>query len=537
MLLAGLAAPAAQAGPAPRSAPAVLCDGRTLDGAAGAARLIIRDTSNAVIRNCTFRNFTRDPIVIERSSDIVIEHSRFENNRTATERRDTHGVNIPADGQRIIIRNNVFVNNGGDGVQMDDTAAEENRGNIRDIQILDNSFTVTGEDIGENGIDIKRTHGPVLVAGNTIHGFRPCESSQMGCTGAPGEGIVVHMGAQDVTIERNKIHNNIHGISIGDGFIPLPPRNILVRNNWISASRGRGITISRAHSVRLLNNTLVNNARHLAISETPVSGDGVCLNSNNLFAGGPAPSLVCNPQSNLYHAAAGEAAFANLAGGDFHLTAGSPAANRGQTLSLVPQDFDGQPRPSGPAADIGADELAAAQPGCLTATAGAWKSIPLAAPQRGTFTVEGTLTPPAAATSGAFAVAASAPAAGGWADLAAIVLFDDLSGTIKARDGAAYRDAPTPLRYQAGAAYRIRLTVNVAARTYAAAVTPPGGGAVSLGAALRFRDSQSSVASLGQIVVAAGANSSITGCAISAQLPAAASAPNPINRGGAPRRD
>ncbi|HEY1016185.1 MAG TPA: right-handed parallel beta-helix repeat-containing protein, partial [Herpetosiphonaceae bacterium] len=462
-LLASLSPGAAHGGQQRQSAPAVLCDGRTLDGAAGAARLIIRDTSNVIIRNCVFRNFTRDPIVIERSSDIVIENSRFENNRTTTERRDTHGVNIPAEGQRIIIRNNVFVNNGGDGVQMGDTAAEENRGNIRDIQILNNTFTVTGDDIGENGVDIKRTHGAVLVAGNTIHGFRPCEPSQMGCTGAPGEGIVVHMGAQDVTIERNKIFDNIHGISIGDGFIPIPPRNILVRNNWISGNQGRAINISRAHSVRLVNNTLVNNARHLAISETPVSGDGVCLNSNNLFAGGPAPDAACAPQSNLYHAAAGAAAFANLAGGDFHLTAASPALNRGQSLSLVPQDFDGQPRPSGPAADIGADELPATPSDCMTATAASWKTVPLAAPQTGTFTVEGTLTPPVAATSGAFALAANTPASGAWADLAAIVLFDDLSGTIKARDGAANVDAPAPLRYQAGAAYRIRMTVNVSA--------------------------------------------------------------------------
>ncbi|HEY1015484.1 MAG TPA: metallophosphoesterase, partial [Herpetosiphonaceae bacterium] len=161
---------------------------------------------------------------------------------------------------------------------------------------------------------------------------------------------------------------------------------------------------------------------------------------------------------------------------------------------------------------------------CVTATAASWKTVPLAAPQTGSFTVEGTLTPPAAATSGAFALAANAPASGAWADLAAIVLFDDASGTIKARDGAAYVDAPAPLRYQAGAAYRIRMTVNVSAKTYAATVTPPGGGAVSLGSALRFRETQAGVASLGQIVVAAGASSSITGCGFSAQLPPPAAA-------------
>ncbi|HYF64024.1 MAG TPA: right-handed parallel beta-helix repeat-containing protein, partial [Herpetosiphonaceae bacterium] len=367
VLLAVAARPApARATQAVPAAPAVLCDGQVLDGAAGAARLIIRDRSNVVIRNCTFRNFTRDPIVIENSADILIENSRFENNRTTSERRDTHGVNIPEFGQRVTIRNNTFVNMGGDGVQMGDTAATNNSGNIRDIQIINNSFTVTSEDIGENGIDIKMTHGPVLIAGNDVHGFRPCESTQMGCTGAPGEGIVVHMGARDVTIERNRIHNNVHGISVADGFIPIPPRNIMIRNNWIYDNQQRGINISRVHSLRALNNTFVNNVRHVAIAETPVSPDGVCVNTNNLFAGGPTPNAVCAPTANLYFAAAAEARFASLAGADFHLQAGSPAVNAGRTLAEVTQDFDGQSRAG--ATDVGADELAATQTGCLQAS-------------------------------------------------------------------------------------------------------------------------------------------------------------------------
>jgi hypothetical protein len=54
--------------------------------------------------------------------------------------------------------------------------------------------------------------------------------------------------------------------------------------------------------------------------------------------------------------AAPTALFANFAGRNYHLAAGSPAIDRGQTLSSVKSDFEGTPRPKGAASDIGADE-------------------------------------------------------------------------------------------------------------------------------------------------------------------------------------
>ncbi|HEY1015330.1 MAG TPA: hypothetical protein VGE07_21670, partial [Herpetosiphonaceae bacterium] len=163
----------------------------------------------------------------------------------------------------------------------------------------------------------------------------------------------------------------------------------------------------------------------------------------------------------------------------------------------------------------GAASLASAQtppPICLTATPAAWKTVPLSARQTGSFAVEADLTPPASATSGAFAVASGAPASGAWSGLAAIILFDDASGTIKARDGAAYVDAPAPLHYQAGVSYRLRMEIDVAAKTYAASVTPAGGGKIVIGSALRFRETQATVSGLDQMVLAAGTGSAVTGC-------------------------
>ena len=52
--------------------------------------------------------------------------------------------------------------------------------------------------------------------------------------------------------------------------------------------------------------------------------------------------------------------FANVAGGDFHLRAGSPCIDRGMALTQVANDMDGVGRPQGPRYDIGAYEYAAA---------------------------------------------------------------------------------------------------------------------------------------------------------------------------------
>lgn len=50
--------------------------------------------------------------------------------------------------------------------------------------------------------------------------------------------------------------------------------------------------------------------------------------------------------------------FVDALGGDFHLVAASPARDSGVVLPDVTIDFDGKPRPAGPAFDMGAFEYA-----------------------------------------------------------------------------------------------------------------------------------------------------------------------------------
>jgi len=75
--------------------------------------------------------------------------------------------------------------------------------------------------------------------------------------------------------------------------------------------------------------------------------------------------------------------------------------------------------------------------------------------------------------------------------LAAVVRFNT-TGTIDARNGGAYA-AASSIPFSAGATYHFRMVINVAAHTYSAYVTPPGGSEKTIGTNYAFRSEQASI--------------------------------------------
>ena len=80
-----------------------------------------------------------------------------------------------------------------------------------------------------------------------------------------------------------------------------------------------------------------------------------------------------------------------------------------------------------------------------------------------------------------------------YSGFAAITRFNP-SGTIDARDGGAYNT--TTIGYSGGVKYHFRMVVNIAAHTYSAYVTAPGGTEQTIGANLAFRTEQNTVSQL-----------------------------------------
>lgn len=89
--------------------------------------------------------------------------------------------------------------------------------------------------------------------------------------------------------------------------------------------------------------------------------------SHDLWFGGSDPTPSCTTVNVTQ-----DPAFANAAGLDFHLLAGSPAIDRGVAIPSLAEDLDGITRPQGAADDIGAYEfLAGAAVGGTTSSSGA----------------------------------------------------------------------------------------------------------------------------------------------------------------------
>lgn len=120
-----------------------------------------------------------------------------------------------------------------------------------------------------------------------------------------------------------------------------------------------------------------------------------------------------------------------------------------------------------------------------------WQSLPM-----GTFddlmTAEFDVTPQTAGVDGI--VGLSSDAASWYTQLAAMVRFS-VANTIDARNGDVYGAANT-VAYTAGTTYRVRMVVDVPARTYDAFVTPAGGQEKQIAAGYKFRTEQASATAL-----------------------------------------
>jgi len=151
-----------------------------------------------------------------------------------------------------------------------------------------------------------------------------------------GDGIVVWHGSGNI-IRNNIVYNNRgYGIRVNENF-GLSNKPNLIYNNTVYKSGGTGIYCYAGDKTIVKNN--ISYIAGWAIAGRPEIFSG-CTNqlSNN---------LTTDPR------------FVNPAGGDFHLQPGSPAIDRGVTLSEVPQDFYWGARPFGSAYDIGAIEQGA----------------------------------------------------------------------------------------------------------------------------------------------------------------------------------
>jgi hypothetical protein len=165
-------------------------------------------------------------------------------------------------------------------------------------------------------------------------------------------------GADHVTIRNNIFHDTHRGWGVQ--FYPGALSDIHVLNNTFAfCNESKSYTCivldASISSSTIKNNIFYNPAGGKTIEAAGFSGS-ITL-GHNLTSG--------NAMHDLGSILSGMTLVGNLLStnpllvgppGDFHLSSGSPAINAGETLTAVPNDYEGRSRPQGGAYDIGAYE-------------------------------------------------------------------------------------------------------------------------------------------------------------------------------------
>ncbi|HRN70866.1 MAG TPA: right-handed parallel beta-helix repeat-containing protein, partial [Candidatus Woesebacteria bacterium] len=340
---------------------------------------VIELTSNAdhnIIRSLYIHDSASYGIAHQLGSYNRYEQNRFEHIVSSSfTGDDLHGIEILA-GDNNTVKNNTFHNVSGDGIQLtyscsytlNNTLIENNAFSTSN----DTEFPVPG--CGENGVDIKCPKGGTVVKNNTFHGFRHARNNC--ASGADGEAIVIHQGAEKVTIDSNTFYDNNRHITA------LQSDDITIRNNvmydtvesdtqWCYDTAINIYETSGPTGIFVYNNTIVNtrnflcgyNSENIHFKNNLIynSSSSTDTNMNSVVdAAYNGWFTVSNPLSRETDTTGTDPKFVNALSNNYRLLSSSKAIDTGFNLD-IPIDFAGTTRPQGNRYDLGAFEYVFSQ--------------------------------------------------------------------------------------------------------------------------------------------------------------------------------
>lgn len=262
------------------------------------------------IRNSEFTQGKQSTVVLEYASHILLENNYFHHIRPGVSFKDASGnivgwelnaLSIRYKADNIQIKGNRFEDIGSDGVQVG-SKYWVSGSSLSNIAIIGNEFWVNRPysgilgNVGENGIDIKKSEN-IVIAENTIHGFRPTTSAQ-DASGSKGEGVVIHNDAQNVTIEQNLFYDNTINLDISKGAqgTTAGTRDMVVRNNIFREATvsdgmgGYGLKVAGSSNISVYHNTFHNNPTAFrsyevntsSFKNNVISGGNILINTSNV---------------------------------------------------------------------------------------------------------------------------------------------------------------------------------------------------------------------------------------------------------------
>lgn len=239
--------------------------------------------------------------------------------------------------------------------------------------------------------------------------------------------ILFWSGSSDTVVERNLLVDCYQGISFGNAYHGEGDHSGgIVRNNVIYASMLHDVVIEMVHATDWLvaHNTALlldpNGVTWGMEARFPDTGGTFANNLTNLTIWTDRDGAAATATGNVTTATGDW--FVDAAGADLHLTLEAGVAiDQAAPLPDVPDDVDGDARPAGAAADVGADEVVAAAPVAVTDL-----RVHRAITDSTTLTATLTWTPPTGAITAALRTTTTRITAENWAG--AVLLTDTLPG-------------------------------------------------------------------------------------------------------------
>lgn len=193
----------------------------------------------------------------------------------------------------------------------------------------------------------------------------------IGVNGGGDAGIFLWNESANCLTEGNIVIGMNKGIAYGNPYNGGTTYHMdggIVRNNFVfnpSAGGDLGMEFCFTRNVKVYHNTIYSESatffRSLQIYATPAIPTVNLQLANNIIRGNVLSSNAngtWTSTGNIVGSSVASAWFVDPAAGNLHLTKlATPAIGQASLLADVPTDFDGQPRPLGAAADVGADEF------------------------------------------------------------------------------------------------------------------------------------------------------------------------------------
>jgi hypothetical protein len=183
-------------------------------------------------------------------------------------------------------------------------------------------------------------------------------------------GFGLDLNTFTLRLERSVIASNSGGgirILGTDGAFTIR-NNFIVNNGDGDTAESGGVHLGSTKPTDVFeHNTLSGNLNATGEPQAMTCFDTQLTSAGNIVHDGgtePIASGLCVfEHSNVQGRAGGtnideDPLFVDPGGGDFHIQPDSPCVDQGDPASAVAEDFDGEVRPQGEAADIGADEVA-----------------------------------------------------------------------------------------------------------------------------------------------------------------------------------